>query len=283
MHGDSMKNIKVGCFGDVVGSSGRAIFQKYIAMLKKEHNLDGIIVNGENSCSTGRGISTKNVHFFQHHYVNIITSGNHIFQNKDIYAYLDTKKDLIRPANFPSTAPGTGAATFTSESGFTVGVINIQGRVFMRELLACPFKTVESLIPFLQQKTKCIFVDIHAETTAEKMAIGHFLDGKVSAVFGTHTHVQTADERILPGGTAFITDLGMAGSLNGMLGMKKEPVIQNFISQMPTKFEVDTSLPLVLSGIVVTLDPISGRAKDIERIRIIDQNITVTPEDPQKK
>lgn len=280
--GDPMKDIKVGCFGDVVGSAGRAIFQKHIAKLKNDYQLDGIIVNGENSCSTGRGISTKNVHFFQHHGVDMITSGNHIFQNKDIYAYLDTKKDLIRPANFPSTAPGTGAVTFTTQSGVVVGVINVQGRVFMRELLSCPFKTVESLIPYLQQKTNCIFVDIHAETTAEKMAIAHFLTGKVTCVFGTHTHVQTADERILPGGTAFITDLGMAGSLNGMLGMKKEPVIQNFISQMPTKFEVDIGLPLVLCGIVVTLDSVTGRAKSIERIRLIDSDITVVAEENKR-
>jgi 2',3'-cyclic-nucleotide 2'-phosphodiesterase len=282
MHGENMQHIKIGCFGDVVGSAGRAIFQKHIAHIKNQYALDGIIVNGENSCATGRGISTKNVHFFQHHEVDMITSGNHIFQNKDIYTYLDTKRDLLRPANFPSTTPGTGVLTFTTSSGVTVGVINVQGRVFMRELLSCPFKTVESLIPFLQQKTHCIFVDVHAETTAEKMAIAHFLCGKVSAVFGTHTHVQTADERILPGGTAFITDLGMAGSLNGMLGMKKEPVMQNFISQMPTKFEVDTSLPLVLSGIVVTVDAITGRAKNIERIRLIDNDITVVPEDNKK-
>ncbi|RTL07257.1 TIGR00282 family metallophosphoesterase [Candidatus Dependentiae bacterium] len=274
--------MKIGCFGDVVGSAGRAIFQKHIAKLKAEYQLDGIIVNGENSCATGRGISTKNVHFFQHHDVDMITSGNHIFQNKDIYTYLDTKKDLIRPANFPSTAPGTGALTFTTQSGITIGVINIQGRVFMRELLSCPFKSAESLIPYLQQKTNCIFVDIHAETTAEKMGVAHFLDGKVSCVFGTHTHVQTADERILPGGTAFITDLGMAGSLNGMLGMKKEQVIQNFISQMPTKFEVDTHLPLVLCGIVVTVDAVTGRAKAIERIRIVDNDITVMVEENKR-
>jgi metallophosphoesterase (TIGR00282 family) len=278
-----MHYIKIGCFGDVVGSAGRAIFQKHISQIKKQYTLDGIIVNGENSCSTGRGISTKNIHFFQHHGVDMITSGNHIFQNKDIYAYLDIKKDLLRPANFPSSTPGTGVLTFTTHSGVIVGVINVQGRVFMRELLSCPFKTVESLIPFLQQKTHCIFVDVHAETTAEKMAIAHFLCGKVSAVFGTHTHVQTADERILPGGTAFITDLGMAGSLNGMLGMKKEPVMQNFISQMPTKFEVDHSLPLVLSGIVVTVDAITGRAKTIERIRLIDDDITVVAEDNKNR
>jgi metallophosphoesterase (TIGR00282 family) len=265
----------------VVGSAGRAIFQKYIPKLKAQHQLDGILVNGENSAATGRGISNKNVHFFKHLGVDVITSGNHIYQSKDVYAYLETKKDLLRPANFPSTAPGTGVTTFTTQSGVVVGVINIQGRVFMKELLDCPFRAVDSLILLLKQKTNCIFVDIHAETTSEKMAIAHFVSGRVSAVFGTHTHVQTADDRILPGGTAFITDLGMAGSLNGMLGMKKEQVLHQFLTQMPAKYEVDHGLPLVLCGIVVTVEVQTGKATVIERIRVVEDDIHVEVEDPK--
>lgn len=273
-----MNSINIGCFGDVVGVTGRMMFQKHSTLLQKKYQLDGIIVNGENCSSTGRGITTKNVQFLQKNGVNMITSGNHIFQNKDIYAYLDQKKDLLRPANFPSAAPGTGAAFFNTAHGVTVGVINVQGRVFMRELLSCPFKAVESLIPFVKQKTDIIFIDIHAETTAEKMGLAHYVTGKVSAVFGTHTHVQTADHRILPGGTAFITDLGMIGSLNGMLGMKKDSVVNQFVTQMPSKFEVDTTVPAVLSGVVVTVDIKTGKATGIESVRVIENDLVVDAE-----
>ncbi|QQR54215.1 TIGR00282 family metallophosphoesterase [bacterium] len=273
-----MDSINIGCFGDIVGITGRTMFQKHSALLQKKYQLDGIIVNGENCSSTGRGITTKNVQFLQKNGASIITSGNHIFQNKDIYAYLDQKKDLLRPANFPSAAPGTGAAFFNTAHGVTVGVINVQGRVFMRELLSCPFKAVESLIPFVKQKTDIIFIDIHAETTAEKMGLAHYVTGKVSAVFGTHTHVQTADHRILPGGTAFITDLGMIGSLNGMLGMKKDSVVNQFVTQMPSKFEVDTTVPAVLSGVVVTVDIKTGKAIGIESVRVIENDLVVDAE-----
>ena len=267
--------IHIACFGDIVGAAGRAIFQKHIESLKNTYRLDGIIVNGENSAANGRGISSKDVTFFKNNCVDVITSGNHIFQNKDVYHYLDQKKDLIRPANFPSAAPGTGVAFFTIKDNTAIAVINVQGRVFMRELLSCPFKTVESLIPFVKQKTNIVFLDIHAETTAEKMAMGHIFDGQMTAVFGTHTHVQTADHRILPFGTAFITDLGMAGSLNGMIGMKKDTVIRQFLTQMPSKFEVDTSPPFVLSGIVVAVNTENGKALSIEPIRVIDEDIFI--------
>lgn len=268
-----MSNIRVLLFGDVVGSAGQAVFQKHIARLRKEYNADAVIVNGENSAD-GKGITPKIVRFFKHHGVDVITTGNHIWQKKDVFPYLAEKKDLLRPANFPSMCPGTGMTTFTSKA-YTVGVVNIQGRVFMREHVDCPFRAMDSLLTYLQTKTHIIIVDFHAETTAEKAGMAYYLDGRVSAVVGTHTHVQTADERILPQGTAFITDLGMAGSLNSMIGMKKDAIIQHLISQMPTKFEVETTPPFILCGVVIDINPTTGKATHIERIKIIEENLHI--------
>ena len=269
-----MATIKILFVGDVVGAPGRAMFQKYSDKIKAQYTIDAIIVNGENSSSQGRGITSGIVHFFKHNGAQVITSGNHIWAVKEIYAYLNTHHDLLRPANFPNGTPGSGVTTFMC-NGYTVGVVNLLGRVFMRELVSCPFRTIESLLTYLHTKTNIIIVDMHAETTSEKMALAHFVDGKVSAVLGTHTHVQTADERILAGGTAFITDAGMVGAYNGMLGMKKEPIMQNFLMQMPVKFAVDDVPPMVLCGVVITIDSSSGRAVAIERIKIVDEHLKV--------
>lgn len=266
-----MKSLRVLLIGDVVGVTGRAMFQKHIAQVKKAHNIDAIIVNGENS-SQGKGITSRIVNFFKHNGANVITSGNHIWANREIIPYIDQHEDVLRPANFPSGVPGKGVTTFTV-GGHTIGVINLQGRVFMRELIDCPFRTVESVLTYLKTKTNIIFVDMHAETTSEKMGIGWFLDGKVSGVVGTHTHVQTADERVLPGGTAFITDLGMCGSWNSMIGMKKEPIIQHFLYQMPVKFTVETSSPVIMCGVWIEVDTATGKATKIERVRVIDNDL----------
>lgn len=267
-----MSNIRVLFIGDVVGAPGRTMFQKHIDRIRKEYNIDAVIVNGENSDGRGRGITPRIVNFFKHNGVNVVTSGNHIFANKEIYNYLATNQDLLRPANFPSDAPGVGVTTFSCK-GYTIAIINVMGRVFMRDLVSCPFRAVESILTYLRDKTNMIFVDMHAETTAEKIALGHYLDGKVSGVVGTHTHVQTADERILPHGTAFITDLGMTGSWNSMLGMKKEAILHNFLTQMPVKFEVEESTPLIMTGVWIEVDPFSGKAVIIERVKVIDQDM----------
>jgi metallophosphoesterase (TIGR00282 family) len=266
------KGIRILCVGDVVGPLGCAVFQKHINALKVEHQIDGIIVNGENSSSDGKGITTRIVQFFKHNGADVITSGNHIWAKKDIYNYLTHNKDLLRPANFPSLCPGVGVTTFNA-GGYVVGVINLQGRVFMHQHVDCPFKTAESILTYLASKTKIIFVDFHAETTSEKMAMGYYLDGRVSGVVGTHTHVQTADERILPDGTAFITDLGMCGALQSMIGMRIEPIVNNFITQMPHKFIVETEAPALLSGVIIEVDPNTGKALSIERIKIIDETV----------
>lgn len=264
--------LKIVCIGDVVGVLGRVMFQKHISDIITKYGINGVIVNGENSSSQGRGITPRIAEFFRHNGVDVITTGNHIWYKKEIYSFLQQSKELLRPANFPSGAPGIGVTTFTC-GNHVVGVINLQGRVFMREQVDDPFRSAESILTYLKSKTSTIIVDFHAETTSEKMAMAHFLDGKVSAVVGTHTHVQTADERILPGGTAFITDLGMVGALNGMLGMKKEGIINNFITQMPSQFVVDSMPPAVLSGLIISIDPQTGSAKQVERLRIVDQEI----------
>ena len=176
----------------------------------------------------------------------------------------------MRPANYPTGVPGVGMTTVAIGSHL-LGVINLQGRVFMKEAVDCPFRAAESLLTYLRHKTPIIFVDFHAEATSEKMALAQFLDGKVTAVFGTHTHVQTADDQILPGGTAFISDLGMVGSSNSLLGMKKESVMQLFLTSLPSKFVVETNPPYILNGIIVTVDSSTGKATGIERVYIRDQ------------
>jgi metallophosphoesterase (TIGR00282 family) len=268
-----MSTIRVLFIGDLVGKAGRAIFEKHIDRVRKEHAIDALIVNGENSAQ-GRGITPKVAQFFKAHGVDVITSGNHIWHHRDIYSYLDTHKDLLRPINFPPEAPGVGVTTFNCK-GFTVAVVNVQGRVFMREMVTCPFRAMDSVLTYIRTKTKIILVDFHAEASSEKQALGLYLDSRVSAFVGTHTHIQTADERILPGGTAYMTDLGMGGSLNESIGMKKEPIIQQFLTQMPSKFMVATSSPFVMSGAWVEIDTASGKAVRIERIRIVDHELIV--------
>lgn len=269
-------SIRILVLGDVVGLPGRAMVARHLNELKKKYEIDGVIVNGENSAA-GKGITSKIMRFFKETGVNIVTTGNHIWQKKDIYAYLNQNTDLIRPANFPNGCPGAGITTFIC-GGVTVGVINIQGRVFMRELLACPFRTIESLLIYLKTKAKVIIVDMHAETTSEKMAMGYFLDGQVSLVVGTHTHVQTADERILPNGTGFITDLGMAGSYNSVIGVKKEAIVQQFIQQMPTKYEVEFKGPFIMTGVWAEIDVQTGKTLHIERVKIVDSTLHLIEE-----
>ena len=260
--------------GDAVGIPGQQMMKKHVPLLKEKYKADIIIANGENAAPDGRGITPKVMQLLKQAGVHIVTSGNHIFAKKDIYLYLAEHKDLLRPINFPSTCPGVGVAVHVV-NGISIGVINVQGRIFMREQLSCPFKAIESALTFLKNKTSCIVVDMHAETSSEKAGVALYFDGQVSVVVGTHTHVQTADERILPNGTGFITDLGMAGALNSMIGMRKESVLHNMLTQMPSKFEVDYNGPFVLSGIVVDVDQNTGKAVHIERIRVIDTELIV--------
>lgn len=268
--------IKVLFVGDVVGEPGRAMVQKYLPTLRSTLSLDAIVVNGENSSSRGRGITPRITNFFKHIGVDVVTTGNHIWAHREINHILDVERNfLLRPANFPAKNPGSGVALLTLSNGISIGIINVQGRIFMREHLDCPFKTVESALTYLKTKTNIIFVDFHAEATSEKMGLAYYFDGKLSGLIGTHTHVPTADERILPLGTGYQTDLGMVGALNSMLGMKKDAVIGHFITQMPTKFEVETMPPYVLWGCVMEIDVQTGKAVSIERIKVTDDDLVV--------
>lgn len=266
-----MSVLRILYFGDLVGAPGREVFQKHINKLRTQFKADAVLVNGENSAQ-GRGITSRVVHFFKHNHVDVITTGNHIWRHKEIYGYLDNNDDLLRPANYPPGCPGKGMTTF-SVGPYTIGVINLQGRIFMRDSVDDPFRKVDEILATLRRKTKIILVDFHAEATSEKHGLAYYLDGRVSAVVGTHTHVQTADERVLPEGTAYITDLGMAGALNSMIGMKKDAIIKNMRMQMPVKFEVETSGPMVLCGVCISIDTSTGVATDIERFRVVDDQI----------
>lgn len=270
-----IKQIKILILGDVVGNPGCAMIQKHVARLKATYHADAVIVNGENSAVSGRGISAPNMKLFKQLGIDMVTSGNHIWDRKDIYGYFSEHKDLIRPANFPSGAPGLGFGTFMCHDK-KIAVINVQGRVFMRENLDCPFQAVDTLLTYLKHQTPIVIVDFHAETTSEKQAMGYYLDGRVSAVVGTHTHVQTADARVLPKGTAYITDLGMAGALNSMLGMKKEPIIERFLTQMPQKFDVEYQGPFFMTGVCVTIAAETGKALDIIPVRLVDEELIVS-------
>jgi metallophosphoesterase (TIGR00282 family) len=267
-------NIKVLMLGDAVGAPGRAMYQKYIPKLKREKNIDFVVVNGENSASDGKGITPKIMGSFKHIGVDVVTSGNHIWRKRDIYNYIGQHKDLLRPANFPSSSPGVGM-TLMPVKDYMIGVINLQARVFMRELVDDPFKVADSLLTFLKTKTPIILVDFHGEATSEKAALAYYLDGRVSAVVGTHTHVQTADERILPHKTAFITDLGMAGAVHSLIGMKSDNIIQSMINQMPTRFEVEKEGPMQMTGVCIEIDTQTGHASSIERIKIVDDALSL--------
>src|SRR6202043_296021 len=222
--------------GDVVGEPGRNAVIARLPELKEQHGVDFIVVNGENAAG-GRGITGKITTDLLRAGVSVITPGDHAWEQKDILSFIDTEPRLLRPLNYPAGVPGKGSIVLETAKG-KVGVINVQGRTFMQPTLENPFRHIEQEVRRMRAETHVIFVDVHAETTSEKIALGRFLDGKVSVVAGTHTHVQTADEQIFPGGTAFICDAGMCGPDESILGREIHPIIQRFMTSMPTSFPV---------------------------------------------
>ncbi|MCJ7662748.1 MAG: TIGR00282 family metallophosphoesterase [Desulfobacterales bacterium] len=254
--------------GDVVGKGGRRAIAELLPKLMGE-GIDFVIANGENA-SGGMGITPPHAEMLFAAGVNCITSGNHIWRKKEIIPFLEQEPRLLRPANYPPGIPGRGGGVYTTPGGERIGVLNLEGRVFMRSLES-PFKTAEEQISLLRRETHMIIVDFHAEATSEKTALGWFLDGEVSAVLGTHTHVQTADERVLPGGTAYITDVGMTGPCDSVIGIKKEIALERFLTMMPNKFETATG-NLELQGVIVEVDERSGSSVGIRRVKMgIDQ------------
>lgn len=257
--------IRVLILGDVMGRPARRAVRALVPPLVQKEEIDLVVANAENSAG-GMGVDVKSAKELLGAGVHILTSGNHIWKKKEIYSYLNERDDLIRPANFPAGAPGKGWCVWQQDDVRAL-VINLQGRVFMPNHVDDPFRCVDDILQKHGRNIPLVIVDMHAEATSEKNAMGWYLDGRASIVYGTHTHVQTADERILPGGTAYITDLGMCGAMDSVIGMEKEPVIRGFISQLPRQFEVAQD-NVMLQGVSVDIDKKTGKARDVRRLRV---------------
>jgi metallophosphoesterase (TIGR00282 family) len=249
--------------GDVVGRPGRELLRQGLAPIVDDHHVDLVIANVENAAG-GTGVTREIGDQILDWGVDVMTSGNHIWAKKEAIDYIGTEPRLLRPANFPAGVPGNGSHLARARDGQSVGVINVMGRVFMASL-DDPFAVVLKEIEALRARTRIIFVDFHAEATSEKVAMGWHLDGKVTAVVGTHTHVQTADDRILPRGTAYLTDVGMTGPHDSVIGVEVEPALARFLNGMPARFETATANPR-LNAVIVDVDPMTGLATDIERL-----------------
>jgi len=259
--------LRVLCIGDVVGRPGRRIVASKLKALARELEIDCVIANAENAAG-GSGITPQIYSKILRYGVNLITLGDHTYRKREIIPILETKDNIARPANFSEHAAGRGFAFYKTAKGPTVGVIALIGRLFMKPA-DCPYNVVDRILPQVQNNAEIIFVDFHAEATSEKIAMGYHLDGRVSCCFGTHTHVATADEKILRKGTAYITDIGMTGAHDSVLGRGTESVLKSFRTGMPFPFEIATG-DVKLNGIIVTVEARTKKAKGIERISIAD-------------
>jgi len=257
--------INVLCIGDVVGRPGRRILADKLKPLIKEREIDCVIVNAENAAG-GSGLTSQIYGKLERYGVNLITLGDHTYRKRDIIETLETKDNIVRPANLSEQAAGRGYAVYKTAKGPVVGAAALIGRIFMKPA-DCPYNAIDKLLPKLQQQADVIFVDFHAEATSEKIAMGYYLDGRVSCVFGTHTHVVTADEKIMPKGTAYITDIGMTGPHDSVLGRGVESVLKSFRTQMPVPLEVAKG-DIRINAILVTVDSNSKKAEYIERVRV---------------
>lgn len=255
--------VRVLFLGDIVGRTGRQVVQQCLPVLKKQFAPDIVIANGENA-SGGIGISPEIAEQLLKSGIDALTTGNHAWKEKSVYSYLDTETRILRPANYPPGAPGRGWAVYPV-GRCQVVVANLSGRVFM-DLVDCPFRTIDAILEEALRTTPLVVVDFHVEATSEAQAFGWYVDGRCGAVIGTHTHVQTADARILPKGTAYITDAGMCGALDSVIGMQVEQVIERFRSQLPRKFEAARGRP-VACGVCVEMDAGTGRAQQIQRFQ----------------
>jgi len=259
------RHINILFIADIVGKPGLEIASKLLPGILEKRNIAFCIANGENGCE-GKGLTEKLARNYFNLGIDVITSGNHIWYNRDIYKMLKSDERIIRPLNYPSGNYGRGSTVIQKDGLPPIAVLNLQGRTYMFNI-DCPFRTGLDEVKKLQKSAKIIIVDFHAEATAEKIAMGWYLDGKVSAVLGTHTHVPTADERILPEGTAYITDAGMTGPFDSVIGLKKEIAISRFLHQTPARYKPATE-NLRFCGVVVTVDTESGTADKIERLNL---------------
>ena len=251
--------------GDIVGKAGRQALDGLLERTLTDHQIDFTVANCENAAG-GMGITPVIASEFLDLGIDVLTSGNHIWAKKEIVSFLDEEERLLRPANYPEGVPGRGTGLFKLGNGQKVGVVNLEGRVFMKNL-ECPFRVGEKETGKLRAETRIILVDFHAEATSEKMALAWFLNGKVSALLGTHTHVQTSDERILSGGTAYITDVGMTGPLASVIGIRRQIALDRFLTQIPWKFDVATE-EIELKGVILDVEEETGKSRSIQRIRV---------------
>jgi len=259
--------MKILFIGDIVGQPGRRSLTYWVPRLREEFALDFIVANAENSAG-GLGATPETINAILSTGVNAITLGNHTWRKRSLVKGIELYANVVRPANYANGAPGRGSTIVELDDGRAVGLVNVLGRVFM-EPQACPFEAARAEVARLKETTSTILVDVHAEATAEKVAMGWFLDGTCSAVLGTHTHIQTADERVLPGGTAYITDVGMTGPMDGVIGVERDAIIRKFLTGMPTEFVTSKARP-GLNGVVIETDDETGKALSIERVARID-------------
>jgi metallophosphoesterase (TIGR00282 family) len=259
--------MKVLCIGDIMGEPGRRVVARAVPRLVANRHIDVVIGNGENVAG-GFGITPELADELFDMGLAVITTGNHAWDKKEIIDYFSRERRLLRPANYPAGVPGQGSAVVETAGGERLAILQVMGRAYM-PTLDCPFQVAKREVARLRQETPVVIVDMHAEATSEKMAMGHYLDGTVAAVVGTHTHVQTADEQILPKGTAYITDIGMTGPIHSVIGVKKELAIEKFLTGMPKRFEV-ASGPAVFCAVLLDLDGQLGKPIAFERIRIVD-------------
>ncbi|MBF0344291.1 MAG: TIGR00282 family metallophosphoesterase [Nitrospirae bacterium] len=257
--------MKILVIGDIIGKPGRQLVKTILPELVSKEQIDFVIANGENSAG-GFGITEKTANELFNYGVDCITTGNHVWDKKDIIQYISRNERLLRPLNYPPGVPGYGSYIYVLKDKTKVAVINLTGRVFMTSV-DCPFRTVLPEVQRLSKETSVIIVDMHGEATSEKLALGYYLDGKVSAVIGTHTHVQTADERILPKKTAYLTDVGMTGPIHSIIGVKVEQIIEKFLLQMPMRYEVAGG-ECVFSAAIIDINKDNGRAAAIKRLML---------------
>lgn len=262
--------MKILFVGDVYGRTGREMIEQYLPKLKSKYQPAATIVNAENAAH-GKGLTKKIYQKLLEVGADMLTMGNHTWDNREIFEFIDEAKQLVRPANFPAGTPGSGLRYIELPHGIKVAVINIQGRVFLPSL-DDPFRIVRQLVDEAHKRTPIIFVDVHAETTSEKLALGWYLDGSVSAVIGTHTHVQTADERIFPKGTAYLTDVGMTGPYNGIIGVQRAAVTKRFLTSMPVRFESEDG-PGQLGAVLIQVDESTGKSSKIDRLLINEDHL----------
>ena len=256
--------MKILFIGDIVGKPGRRAVRELLPVIVEENRIDFVIANCENAAA-GFGVTGEVIEELYGDRIDVLTSGNHIWDKKEVMLFLEDYEPLLRPANYPEGAPGRGSVVVPTLDGIHVGVINLAGRVFMHPI-DCPFRTADREIERMKKKARVIIVDMHAEATSEKIAMGWYLDGRVTAVLGTHTHVQTADDRILPGGTAYVTDVGMTGPFDSVIGIRKDAIIERFLLQIPNKFDVAKE-DVRLQGVMIDINP-EGGVVGFERVNV---------------